>query len=99
VVEIPLDFTLTLYGGFSPTSGFDAAAVSVAEEAEALEAIYDVEIYQCDFPTARDISADPTFAITPEYSQGDIVELCIRSSDYPQASIVDITSLARVAFK
>jgi hypothetical protein len=46
-----------------------------------------VDIYPCAFPTAA------TVRTTQVYRQGDVVELCIRSSNYPLASVVDILSL------
>jgi hypothetical protein len=86
VMEVPLDFTVNLEGAIELTGGFEIK--SVAEETQDLSSTYAVDIYQCD------LAVDPTVEIKPEYNQGDIVELCIRSSDYPQASVIDITALA-----
>jgi hypothetical protein len=87
VMEVPLSFTVKLDGEFELTSGFDVQSVSVAGDAKEIDVSYTVDIYQCAFPTAA------TFPITPKYNQGDVVELCIRSSNYPLASVVDILTL------
>jgi hypothetical protein len=87
VIEVPLEFSVTLEGGFELTSGFEVRSVSVAGDTEDIATTYTVDIYQCDFQT------NPTDSITTEYNQGDVVELCIRSSNYPLASVVDIGSL------
>jgi hypothetical protein len=82
VMEVPLDFTFTLDGAFALASGFDITSVSVAGGTEVIETTYTADIYQCNFPTA------PTVSIAPVYNQGDIVELCIRNSNYPLASVI-----------
>jgi hypothetical protein len=87
VMEVPLDFTFTLDGTFVLTTDFEVKTVSVAGETKEDATSYGVDIYQCNFPT------NPTVAIAPVYSQGDIVELCIRSRNFPLASVVNILSL------
>jgi hypothetical protein len=87
VMEIPLDFTVDLDGDFVLSSGFNVESVSVAGKTEEIDVSYTVDIYPCAFPTAA------TVRTTQVYRQGDVVELCIRSSNYPLASVVDILSL------
>jgi hypothetical protein len=87
VMEVPLSFTIDLNGAFVLADGFDVQSVSVAERTETITSSYTAEIYRCSFPEA------PTEEISIEYRQGDVVELCIRSSNYPLASVVNILSL------
>jgi hypothetical protein len=89
VMEIPLDFIVTLDGKYELTSGFEVQSVSVAGDTAVLNTTYTVDIYPCAFPSAPTVSITPA----PAYSQGDVVELCVRSANYPLASVVNILSL------
>src|SRR3569623_1947551 len=84
-VDLPLDFTVDLNAQISLTPGFDVQ--SYIDGTQSVATSYSVTLYTCD------LTGDKLVETTPTFNQGDVVDLCLKSDDYPKASISDIDAL------